>query len=151
MSLLCMHSHKQTNTHKYTHYVAYKRGEREREMEGGVRQDRWGNEVKSSSDACITAINSYYLQFLSYGRERRVILEATLHDKNCVLANVLAAYSVSSCNPSRVALYLQSARSRLEEATSYEKAVFDAVTSLLCENRDDDVAFEFHSKVSKFF
>lgn len=34
-----------------------------------------------------------------------------------------------------------------EQATSYEKAVFDAVSCLISEDRDDDVAFELHSKV----
>lgn len=31
-------------------------------MEGEVKRDRWGYEVNTSSDACISAINSYYLQ-----------------------------------------------------------------------------------------
>lgn len=31
-------------------------------MEGGVKLDRWGYEVKTNSDACISAINSYYHQ-----------------------------------------------------------------------------------------
>lgn len=34
-----------------------------------------------------------------------------------------------------------------EQATSYEKAVFDSVSCLISEDRDDDVAFELHSKV----
>ncbi|KAG6757078.1 hypothetical protein POTOM_037379 [Populus tomentosa] len=117
-------------------------------MEGGVKLDKWGYEVNTSSDACISAINSYYHQVLSYGRERRVILEATLHDKDCVLANILAAHFLcSSANPSRASFHIQAANSRLEEATPYEKAVFDALNSLICENRDDDVALQFHSKL----
>lgn len=116
------------------------------------------------------------MKVLSYGRERRVILEATLHDKDCVLANILAAHFLcSSANPSRASFHIQAANSRLvsalpsvlmyglcllmgcftceisfnkqEEATPYEKAVFDALNSLICENRDDDVALQFHSKV----
>lgn len=35
-----------------------------------------------------------------------------------------------------------------DEATSYEKAVFDCVSYLVSEDRDDDVAVELHSKVS---
>ena len=35
-----------------------------------------------------------------------------------------------------------------EQATSYERAVFESVNSLMCENRDDDVAFDLHFKVS---
>ena len=31
------------------------------------------------------------IKVLSYGRERSVILEALVHDKDCVLANILAA------------------------------------------------------------
>ena len=109
------------------------------------------------------------MKVLSYGRERRVILEATLHDKDCVLANILAAHFLcSSANPSLASFHIQAANSRLvsvlpsvimyglcllmgcftceisfneqEEATPYEKAVFDALNSLICENRDDDVA-----------
>ncbi|KAB5537583.1 hypothetical protein DKX38_015116 [Salix brachista] len=117
-------------------------------MEGGVRLDKWGYEVNTSSDDCISAINSYYHQVLSYGRERRVILEAALHDKDCVLANILAAHFLcSSANPSQASFHIQAAISRLEEATPYEKAVFDALNSLICENRDDDVALQFHSKL----
>ncbi len=35
-----------------------------------------------------------------------------------------------------------------EHATLYEKLVFDAISYLMSEDRDDDVAIEFHSKVS---
>ncbi|KAJ4829720.1 hypothetical protein Tsubulata_035098 [Turnera subulata] len=115
-------------------------------MEGGVKLDRWGYQVNTSSDDCIASINSYYLQVLSYGRERRVILEATLHDKDCVLANILAAHFLSA-HPSRASPYIQAAQSRLDQATSYEKAVFHAVSYLMSEGRDDDVAFDLHDKL----
>ena len=36
-----------------------------------------------------------------------------------------------------------------EEATSYEKAVFESVSYLISQDKDDDVAVELHSKVSK--
>ena len=35
-----------------------------------------------------------------------------------------------------------------ENATLYEKLVFDAFSYLISEDRDDDVAVEMHSKVS---
>ncbi|KAJ8773686.1 hypothetical protein K2173_006336 [Erythroxylum novogranatense] len=118
-------------------------------MERGVevKLDRWGYEVRTSSDDCISAINSYYHQVLSYGRQRRVILEAPGHDKDCVLANILAAQFLYSSDPSRGPFHLIAAKSKLEQATSYEKAVFEAISSLICENRDDDVAVELHSKL----
>lgn len=37
-----------------------------------------------------------------------------------------------------------------EHATLYEKLVFDAISYMLSEDRDDDVAVELHSKVSDF-
>ncbi|XP_048318690.2 uncharacterized protein LOC107428789 isoform X2 [Ziziphus jujuba] len=119
-------------------------------MDGGVKVNKWGYEVRTSSDACISAINDFYYQVLIYGRKRSVILEATVHDKDCVLANILAAHILYT-NPSRARSHLQAAESRLEQATRYEKAVFDATSSLISENRDDDVAFELHSKLLKEF
>lgn len=177
----------------------------------GVKFDKSGYEVKTSSDSCIFAINAYYhqvfnllplfsnfflclefldctlcvqlSQVLSYGRDRRVILEAPVHDKDCVLANILAAHFLFSSDPSEASLHIEAAKSRLviffslylvfpwkvqgiltrililnccnfpflcfeqEQATFYEKAVFDVVNYLISENRDDDVAVELHSKV----
>ncbi|KAE8023353.1 hypothetical protein FH972_009061 [Carpinus fangiana] len=117
----------------------------------GVKLDRWGYEVRTSSDSCISAINKFYLQVLSHGRERSVILEAPGHDKDCVLANILAAHFLCSSDPSRAPSHLQAAKSRLEQATKYEKAVFDAVNYFISEGRDDDVALELHSKLLKDF
>ncbi|XP_075656681.1 uncharacterized protein LOC142626860 [Castanea sativa] len=117
----------------------------------GVKLDMWGYEVRTSSDSCISAINSYYHQVLSYGRERSVILEALVHDKDCVLANILAASFLCSSDPSRAPSHIQAAKSLLEQATKYEKAVFDAVIYLISQNRDDDVAVELHFKLLKDF
>ncbi|TXG56429.1 hypothetical protein EZV62_017742 [Acer yangbiense] len=117
----------------------------------GVKSDRWGYQVKTSSDSCISAINAYYHQVLSYGRERRVILEAPKHDKDCVLGNILAAHFLSSSDASTADFLIQAAKSRLEEATSYEKAVFESVSYLISQDRDDDVAVELHSKLLKKF
>ncbi|KAM3754391.1 hypothetical protein ACB098_03G161400 [Castanea mollissima] len=117
----------------------------------GVKLDMWGYEVRTSSDSCISAINSYYHQVLSYGRERSVILEALVHDKDCVLANILAAGFLCSSDPSRAPSHIQAAKSLLEQATKYEKAVFDAVIYLISQDRDDDVAVELHFKLLKDF
>ncbi|KAG5521108.1 hypothetical protein RHGRI_033614 [Rhododendron griersonianum] len=120
-------------------------------MEGEVKRDRWGYEVNTSSDACISAINSYYLQVLGYGRKRSVILEAPAHDPNCVLANILAANFICSSNPSLAPSYLHAANIRLQQATGYEKAVFDALNCLISHDRDIDVAVELFSKILKDF
>nr|XP_023928707.1 tetratricopeptide repeat protein 38 [Quercus suber]POE90524.1 tetratricopeptide repeat protein 38 [Quercus suber] len=117
----------------------------------GVKLDMWGYEVRTSSDSCISAINSYYHQVLSYGRERSVILEALVHDKDCVLANILAASFLCSSDPSRAPSHIQAAKSLLEQATKYEKAVFDAVSYLISQDRDDDVAVELYFKLLKDF
>ncbi|XP_021908495.1 tetratricopeptide repeat protein 38 isoform X1 [Carica papaya] len=120
-------------------------------MERGVKLDRWGYEVSTSSDSCISSINDYYYQVLTYGRNRSVILEAPLHDKDCVLANILAAHFLCSSDPCRAQLHTQAAKSHHEKATPYEKAVFDAVNYLISEDRDDDVAVELHSKLLREF
>ncbi|MBA0676781.1 hypothetical protein Goari_018239 [Gossypium aridum] len=113
----------------------------------GVKLDRWGYEVKTSSDSCISVINAYYHQVLSYGRNRKVILEAPVLDKDCVLANILAAHFLSSSDPSKAPSLIEAAKAGIEQASSYEKAVFEAVNYLISQNRDDDVAVELHSKV----
>ncbi|CAN4116228.1 unnamed protein product [Withania somnifera] len=82
--------------------------------------DKWGYQVNTSSSSCISAINSYYHQVLSYGRERSVILEAPK-------------------------------KTQLEQASSYEKVVFEAISYLILPNRDDDVAVELHLKLLKDF
>ncbi|MBA0848596.1 hypothetical protein Goshw_004360, partial [Gossypium schwendimanii] len=112
----------------------------------GVKLDRWGYEVKTSSDSCISVINAYYHQVLSYGRNRKVILEAPVLDKDCVLANILAAHFLSSSDPSKAPSLIEAAKAGIEQASSYEKAVFEAVNYLISQIRDDDVAVELHSK-----
>lgn len=52
-------------------------------------------------------------QVLSYGRNRKVILEAPLHDKDCVLGNILAAHYLVSSDHSRAKSYLEAASSNL--------------------------------------
>lgn len=117
----------------------------------GVKLDKWGYEVKTSSDKCISAINEFYDQVLSYGRKRAIIMEAPVHDGNCVLGNILAAYFLSSTNHSKASTFFQTAKAHYGEATTYEKAVFKAVSCLISEDRDDDVALELHSKLVRDF
>lgn len=121
------------------------------EDHGIAKLVKWGYEVKTDSDSCIAAINEYYDKVLSYGRKRSVILEAPLHDEHCVLANILAAHYLASVDPCKSPSYLQAAQSRYEQATTYEKAVFDAVAYLISDDRDDDTAVDLHAKVVKNF
>lgn len=46
-----------------------------------------------------------------------MILEAPVYDKNCVLANVLAAHFLSSSDPSRVHHHLHAANASLVSFT----------------------------------
>ncbi|CAH8337033.1 unnamed protein product [Eruca vesicaria subsp. sativa] len=113
---------------------------------------RWGYEVNASSDDCINAIDSYFHQVLSYGRNGKVILEAPLYDKDCVLGNVLAAHYLSSSSDlSKANTYVEAARSNIEQATPYEKAVFEAISYMISEDRDDDLALELHTELLKKF
>ncbi|CAN8291658.1 unnamed protein product [Cochlearia groenlandica] len=107
----------------------------------------WGYEINSSSDDCIAAINNYSHQVLGYGRERNVILKAPFYDKDCVLGNILAAHYLVSSDFATAKSYARAAESNLAKATAYEKAVFEAVSYLISENMDDDVALELHSKL----
>ncbi|KAK9750850.1 hypothetical protein RND81_02G226600 [Saponaria officinalis] len=116
-----------------------------------VKLNKWGYQVKTSSDKCISAINEYYNQVLSYGRKRSIILEAQIHDENCVLANILAAHFLCSTNSSKVAIFLEAAKSNYDEATDYEKAVYDAVSYMMLDDRDDDVALSLHFKLLNDF
>lgn len=52
-----------------------------------------------------------------------MILEAPSHDKDCVLANILAAHFLCSSDPSRAPSYLQAAKSRL--VSLFEVEQFD--------------------------
>ncbi|XP_073035847.1 uncharacterized protein [Primulina eburnea] len=115
-------------------------------MKGEMKLDRWGYEVRTCSDACMSAINSYYQQVLGYGRKRSVILDAPRSDPQCVLGNILAAHFLCSADSSRAAPFIDAAKSCLNRASSYEKAVFDVVLYLISPNRDDDLAVELHSK-----
>ncbi|KAG5388770.1 hypothetical protein IGI04_030311 [Brassica rapa subsp. trilocularis] len=107
--------------------------------------------LKKDRTALIVRCVRWGYEVLSYGRNMKVILEAPLHDKDCVLGNILAAHYLSSCDPSKVNLYVKSASSKLERSTPYEKAVFETVTYLISEDKDDDLAFEMHIELLKRF
>ncbi|KAL6533551.1 hypothetical protein OROMI_027663 [Orobanche minor] len=116
-------------------------------MEAEMKLDKWGYEVRTRSDACISAINSYYNQVLSYGRERSVIPEAPKSDPECVLGNILAAHFLCSSDSSRAPEFIDAAKSHLEYASSYKKAVFEAIKYFISSDRDDDLAVQMHSEV----
>ncbi|KAJ0982808.1 hypothetical protein J5N97_011063 [Dioscorea zingiberensis] len=122
-------------------------------MEGGaeteMRRDRWGYPVRTSSDACIAAINAYYHQLLVYGRNRAVILEAPRHDPSCALANALVALYLASQDPTKASSFLSAAASSIEDASSYEKAVFRALSSLIGDGKDEDEALKRHFELLK--
>ncbi|KAF3590207.1 hypothetical protein DY000_02023524 [Brassica cretica] len=103
-------------------------------------------EVNTSSDDCIASIKSNSHQVLGYGRDRKVILEAPLYDKDCVLGNNLAAHYLFSSDISRAKTYARAAEYHLGKATPYEKAFFEAINYLISDNMDEDVALELHSK-----
>ncbi|CAN7077962.1 unnamed protein product [Brassica oleracea var. botrytis] len=107
-------------------------------------------EVNTFSDDCIASIKSNSLRLffvLGYGRDRKVILEAPLYDKDCVLGNNLAAHYLFSSDISRAKTYARAAEYHLGKATPYEKAFFEAVNYLISDNMDEDVALELHSKI----
>ncbi|KZV32256.1 tetratricopeptide repeat protein 38 [Dorcoceras hygrometricum] len=120
-------------------------------MDAELKLDRWGYEVRTCSDACISAINSFYQQVLNYGRKRSVILDAPRNDPKCVLGNILAAHYLSSSASSRALPFIDAAKSCLNHASSYEKTVFDVVLYLIAPDRDDDLAVELHSMLLKDF
>ncbi|KAL8142371.1 hypothetical protein V2J09_015403 [Rumex salicifolius] len=119
--------------------------------EEGLKFDKWGYPVKTYSEKCIAAINDFYEQVLTYGRKRSVIVEAASHDNYCVLANVLAAQLLFSSDPPGAQRLLSSAKSSYDRATAYEKAVFDAVSYLMSDDKDDDVAIDLHAKLLNEF
>ena len=59
------------------------------------------------------------MKVLGYGREKKVILEAPLYDKDCVLGNVLAAHYLISSDLSRAKTYVKAAESHLVSSTLF--------------------------------
>ncbi|XP_020521913.1 tetratricopeptide repeat protein 38 isoform X1 [Amborella trichopoda] len=120
------------------------------EGESTVKFDRWGSPVTTTSDACISLINSYYHQVLCYGRERKVIMAAMEEDRECVLANALAALFLFSRDTSAASRHLQVAAARLGRATSYEKLLYDSVSSIM-NGTDCETVVALHSKLLREF
>ncbi|CAL9093296.1 unnamed protein product [Musa textilis] len=129
--------------------------EREREMDGGIdattRTDRWGYPVRTASDACIAAIDAYYDQVLAFGRDRAVIRRAARHDPSCVLANALAAHFLAGKDPAESSRLLGAASDSMDNATPYERAVFGAISCVVADDRDADLAVDRHFELLKEF
>ncbi|KAG6506072.1 hypothetical protein ZIOFF_031387 [Zingiber officinale] len=123
-------------------------GQRKREMGGSeeatTRRDRWGYSVRTDSGDCIDAINAYYEQVLAYGRGRAVILRAVNYDSSCALANALAAHFVATKNPEEASRLLHAANASFDNATPYERAVVAAISCLLGDNKDEEMALGRH-------
>eukprot|EP00249_Psilotum_nudum_P012520 c23829_g1_i1 orf=81-1568(+) len=118
---------------------------------GGLQQqhccklDLWGYPVHTSSDACISHINSHYQQILAYGADRKIILKAIEADGSCVLAHALCAARALSGHPAKAASHLAAAKFALMEATGYEKLVFETVEALV--EGQNEVALDLHFKL----
>ncbi|URE05145.1 tetratricopeptide repeat protein 38-like [Musa troglodytarum] len=124
-------------------------------MDGGIdattRSDRWGYPVRTASDACIAAIDAYYDQVLALGRDRAVIRRAARHDPSCVLANALAAHFLAGKDPAESSRLLGAASDSLDNATPYERAVFGAISCVVADDRDADLAVDRHFELLKEF
>lgn len=57
------------------------------------------------------------MKVLGYGRDRKVILEAPLYDKDCVLGDNLAAHYLFSSDISRAKTYARAAEYHLVSST----------------------------------
>ncbi|XP_020705486.1 tetratricopeptide repeat protein 38 isoform X1 [Dendrobium catenatum] len=114
-----------------------------------TRVDRWGYQLRTSSDACVVAIDAYYDQVLSYGRNRAIILDAPANDPACVLGNALAAHFLCSKDLPKASSLLVSAAAALKNATSYEKAVYEAIILLVGDGRDEEEALSRHFELVK--
>ncbi|KAJ7521125.1 hypothetical protein O6H91_19G039100 [Diphasiastrum complanatum] len=110
-----------------------------------IKKDLWGNPVRTSSDLCLSHINSYYEQVLVYGPHRGVILRAVEADSTCVLSNALAATQMLSIDnvekqQDRAASFVAAAKQHSNAATAYESLILDAVTALTEGRMKDAVA-----------
>lgn len=74
---------------------------------------------------CVSPILAFFdivvrlMKVLGYGREKKVILEAPLYDKDYVLGNVLAAHYLISSDLSRAKTYVKAAESYLVSSTLF--------------------------------
>uniref|UniRef100_A0ACD6A7X0 Uncharacterized protein n=1 Tax=Avena sativa TaxID=4498 RepID=A0ACD6A7X0_AVESA len=109
-------------------------------VEGEVRRDMWGQEYRTASADCAAALDDYYEQTMTFGRHRgRAVLRAAAADPACALASALAAHFVAPRDRAR------------GKATGYERAVFRALSALVGEERDTEVAIERHFELLKEF
>lgn len=97
----------------------------------------------------MAAIDAYYDQVLSYGRNRAIILEAPVNDPACILGNALAAHFLCSKDLLKASALLAAAASGLENATSYEKAVYESIVPLVGDERDEEAALSRHCELVK--
>lgn len=97
----------------------------------------------------MAAIDAYYEQVLSYGRNRAVILEAPINDPSCVISNALAAHFIGSQDLHKSSSLLSTAAAALDNATPYEKAVYDSIVPLVGGGKDEEAALSRHFELVK--
>uniref|UniRef100_A0A8R7U376 Uncharacterized protein n=1 Tax=Triticum urartu TaxID=4572 RepID=A0A8R7U376_TRIUA len=120
--------------------------------EGEVRRDMWGQEYRTASADCAAALDDYYAQTMSFGRGRgRAVLRAAAADPACALAALHAAHFVGPRDRAGAAAFLAAAADSKGKATGYERAVFRALSALLGEDRDTEVAIDRHFQLLKEF
>ncbi|KAL0926202.1 hypothetical protein M5K25_002413 [Dendrobium thyrsiflorum] len=86
----------------------------------------------------------YLMLYLSYDRNRAIILDAPANDPACVLGNALAAHFLCSKDLPKASSLFVSAATVLKNATSYEKAVYEAIILLVGDGRDEKEALSRH-------
>ncbi|XP_024520819.1 tetratricopeptide repeat protein 38 isoform X1 [Selaginella moellendorffii] len=118
----------------------------QQERSSDVRDDQWGYPVRTSSDQCISYLNSYYQQVLSYGWNCKVILQAADNDEDCALANALAA---GLADPSAALRYSERSKRNADRATQYERSVMEALDAIA--EGSYDKALSSQSKVLENF
>lgn len=114
-----------------------------------TRVDRWGYPLRTSSDACVATIDAYYDEVLCYGRNRAIILEAPVNDPSCILGNVLAAHFLCFRDLPKASSLLAAAAAALENATEYEKAVYESIIPLVGDGRNEEEALSRHFELVK--
>ncbi|XP_047085708.1 tetratricopeptide repeat protein 38-like [Lolium rigidum] len=120
--------------------------------EGEVRRDMWGQQYRTASADCAAALDDYYAQTMAFGRHRgRAVLRAAAADPSCALASALAAHFVAPRDHAKAAAFLAAAAGSLDKGTDYERAVFRALSALVGDERDTEVAIERHFELLKEF
>ncbi|KAG8097816.1 hypothetical protein GUJ93_ZPchr0013g37009 [Zizania palustris] len=105
--------------------------------EGDVRRDMWGQEYRTASPDCTAALDEHYARTMNFGRGGGpAVLRAAAADPTCALASALAALYVAPRDPARATALLAAAADKLE------RALFGALSALIGEEKDEDVAIE---------